>query len=209
MNERRTSEHAPSRHTGIGHFQAITLRLIAERLLPDAAGQTYVLSELISQRLGPLPKPKKGHINHVYCSKRNPGAVELMTEVATELRMGLRISKAADKRQSRVPAAVETPKSWGRPKDERSALLVVVDADGLANWQLVGDCLGIMVADLVSALLEDNKGVKVSYGLVDALMKYSELFSKSRGHAAEAIYSNLQDWTVYDHMRKVQQSQWA
>lgn len=66
-----------------------------------------------------------------------------------------------------------------------------------------------MVADLVSLLLEDNKGVKVSYGLVDALMKYSELFSKSRGHAAEAIYTNTQEWTVYDHMRKVQQSQWA
>ena len=34
----------------IGHFQAVTLRLIAERLLPHGAGSTFVPSELVSQR---------------------------------------------------------------------------------------------------------------------------------------------------------------
>ena len=63
----------------IGHFQDVTMRLIAERLLPDAAGTTYVDRELISRRPKPLPPPKARF--HVYCSAHNPGAAELMDEI--------------------------------------------------------------------------------------------------------------------------------
>ena len=66
----------------IGHFQSVTMRLIAERLLPDAAGTTYVDGELISQQFQPLPPPRDKHTHHIYCSEHNPGASALMTELA-------------------------------------------------------------------------------------------------------------------------------
>lgn len=41
----------------------VTLRLIAERVLPDAVGKTYVDREIISQPLQPLPPPKSSARN--------------------------------------------------------------------------------------------------------------------------------------------------
>ena len=70
-------------HAGIGHFQAITLRLVAERLVPDAAGKSYVAGELISRPLQQLPAPTHPSLYHCYCSPVNPGALELMHELAT------------------------------------------------------------------------------------------------------------------------------
>ena len=68
------------------------MRLIAEQVLKDVAGKTYVQGELISKPLTPLPRPKSNHTHHVYCSQYNPAtAVELMVEVATELDMTLLI----------------------------------------------------------------------------------------------------------------------
>jgi len=66
----------------IGHFQDVTMRLIARRLLPENAGATYVDRELISQTLKPLPPPS--NCFHVYCSAINPGAIELLVEVGRE-----------------------------------------------------------------------------------------------------------------------------
>ena len=56
------------------------MRLIAERLLPNAAGKTYVDNELISRTFRPLPPPKASY--HVYASALNPGALALMEELA-------------------------------------------------------------------------------------------------------------------------------
>ena len=67
----------------IGAFQDVTLRLIASTLLPEGYGATFVQGELISQELPPLQAPKLGNAHHVYCSAQNPGAIELMAEVAT------------------------------------------------------------------------------------------------------------------------------
>jgi len=63
----------------IGHFQDVTMRQIAERLLPKAAGTTYFDGEIVNQKLMPLKPPMAGH--HIYCSLLNPGAVQLMEEV--------------------------------------------------------------------------------------------------------------------------------
>ena len=58
------------------------MRLIAERLLHEAAGKTYVQGELISKPLRPLPLPAHPSSHHIYCSGHNPDALELMHELA-------------------------------------------------------------------------------------------------------------------------------
>jgi len=69
----------------IGHFQDCTMRLIAERLLCDAAGATYIDREIVSQKhnIKPLPLPPTGGF-HVFCSPLNPGALQLVLEVGRE-----------------------------------------------------------------------------------------------------------------------------
>ena len=64
----------------IGFLQDVTMRVIAERLLPDAAGTTFVDRELINGKHRPLPKPNAQF--HVYCSPFNAGATEAIKEAA-------------------------------------------------------------------------------------------------------------------------------
>jgi len=92
----------------IGVFQDITMRLIAERLLPGAAGATYVERELVSQQIKPLPLPRADHDFHVFCSPLNPGAAELIAELAQERSLALRTTRADSE-------TVESPR---RPSDE-------------------------------------------------------------------------------------------
>ena len=80
----------PIEWTRIGHFQDVTMRLIAERVLlaadmPAIVGNTYVDRELVCVELSPLPPPDKGCTYHVYCSPHNPGAAALISEVADTL----------------------------------------------------------------------------------------------------------------------------
>ena len=59
----------------------VTMRLIAERLLPPVGeNATYVDRELVSQAQTSLPRPAAHY--HVYCSSLNPGAYALMEELA-------------------------------------------------------------------------------------------------------------------------------
>jgi len=59
----------------------VTMRQIAERLLPEAAtGTTYVTREIVSMKGRPLRPPTASF--HLFCSALNPGAVELMEEVS-------------------------------------------------------------------------------------------------------------------------------
>lgn len=84
--------HSPIEWNRIGHFQDVTMRLIAERLLPaGAAGSTYVDNEVISRKRRPLPPPQRTF--HVYCSELNPGAAALLDEVA--LALGMTLSREA------------------------------------------------------------------------------------------------------------------
>jgi len=81
----------------IGHFQDVTMRLIAERMLDSGclpqqgegvAGTTYVDRELTAEKLGQLAPPRSSY--HVYCSNNNPGAAALMQELASDRGMKLR-----------------------------------------------------------------------------------------------------------------------
>jgi len=64
------------------HFQAVTTRLIASRLI-EPRGDTYTPAELTHQRIEhAIPKLVTPTKYHVYASPHNPGAADLMVEVA-------------------------------------------------------------------------------------------------------------------------------
>ena len=66
----------------IGCFQQVTLRLIAESLLPaEKRGSTYVQGELINKAIRLAP-PSGDSTFHLYCSQHNPGAAALLAELA-------------------------------------------------------------------------------------------------------------------------------
>jgi hypothetical protein len=97
---------------GLGVFQDVTMRIIAERVVvPDAGGTTYVDHELINQKLKGLPPPSATH--HVYISKANLGAVEVMTELANERTLELVFShKDASRTSSRRPFLTDESRKW-------------------------------------------------------------------------------------------------
>jgi len=77
----------------LGHFQDITLRLIAERLLPTGHPRTYVQGELICRATLPLPAPRLGRRFHAYCSSHNEGAAELLGEVARARKLSIMLTQ--------------------------------------------------------------------------------------------------------------------
>jgi len=93
LHEYLFGEHEPIEWNRIGHFQDITMRQVAERLLPDAAGATYVDREIVSAELKPLPPPKASF--HVFCSQLNPGAMALMEELSRARGFQLQLGPAA------------------------------------------------------------------------------------------------------------------
>ena len=119
-------EHETIEWNRFGHFQDVTMRLIAERLLPEPArvtsprfalvgggseitdagggGWTYVDRELLGQSLQPLPPPKDGCMFHVFCSDHNPGAAALMADVAKERGMTVHVSGSGNARNPLVSA---------------------------------------------------------------------------------------------------------
>lgn len=46
----------------------------------------------------------------------------------------------------------------------------------------------ILVSDCIALILRDIDNLKLSFGLVEALLKYSEFYSKTRLHAADLFY---------------------
>ena len=93
-----TTSSPASRSSGnwnrIGHFQEqdVTLRLIAERLLPADHPPTYVQGELVSQTIA-LPRPRDGRRFHAFASPSNVGAAALLKEVNARLRLGVEVTE--------------------------------------------------------------------------------------------------------------------
>ena len=90
--------HEPIEWNRIGHFQDVTMRLIAERLLPNAIGATYVDREIVNQNFKPLRQPNAGF--HVYCSVLNPGAIDFMHEVCSRRHFDIQLEKEATAKTS-------------------------------------------------------------------------------------------------------------
>jgi hypothetical protein len=80
------------------------MRLLAERLLEDVAGCTYVDGELISHKLKALLPPKDKHKYHICCSEHNPGALALMQELSEKRGFTLQqLSQALPESASSAP----------------------------------------------------------------------------------------------------------
>jgi len=75
----------------LGHFQDVTMRLIAERVVFDADlhGSTMVQDELANQTPTIKPPTKDGSKYHVFCSPRNTDAYDLLQEVARTFQVSL------------------------------------------------------------------------------------------------------------------------
>ena len=69
------------------------MRMIAERLLPDGAGSTYVDHEIVNGKRLPLKPPRSRF--HVFCSPLNPGALEMMVEVSLQCKFEMLLEEAA------------------------------------------------------------------------------------------------------------------
>ena len=141
----------------IGHFQDVTMRQIAERLLPNAAGTTYVDKEIVNQKLKPLKPPTKAF--HVYCSTLNPGAMQLMREVARARSLTLhQEGEAKAKTASTLCLATEmasmprcdhmllylTSQTWTRPSESAHLASEVIEAmDRGVHVLLVHEMTGV------------------------------------------------------------------
>ena len=84
--------HAPIEWDRLLAFQDMTVRLLADRLLPEGHGETFVRDEVAKRQPHMLPQhcTELGRSFHVYCStSNNPGALELLVELAAahELRL--------------------------------------------------------------------------------------------------------------------------
>ena len=64
----------------VGHFQDVTLRLIASRVLEIDPSTLYVQHELARKQVK-LPPVPEGRTYHLYASANNVGAVELIDEL--------------------------------------------------------------------------------------------------------------------------------
>ena len=76
-------ERHPIEWIRLSALQDVTLRLIAERLLPKGHGHVYMDGELRQQRLRMRP-PAAGKPYHIYISPHNPGAGELIEALHEE-----------------------------------------------------------------------------------------------------------------------------
>ena len=69
--------------------------------------------------------------------------------------------------------------------------LKMFDADNLKNWLILGNLMTIMVSDVVQLFLSTQENLKISLGLVEALMTYSNCFSKSYRTTPQDSYDSL------------------
>ena len=69
--------------------------------------------------------------------------------------------------------------------------LKMFDADNLKNWLILGNLMTIMVSDVVQLFLSTQDNLKISLGLVEALMTYSNFFSKSYRTIEQDYYDSL------------------
>ena len=84
--------YEPIEWNRIGHFQDVTMRLLAERLLPlSLRGATYLQDELTCHEML-VPPPRGGRRFHLFCCADNEGARELASELGASLGQTLEVT---------------------------------------------------------------------------------------------------------------------
>jgi hypothetical protein len=147
---------------GIGHFQGITMRLIAERVLPTAAGNVYIDGELTSQKLKPLPPPTDDHDYHLFCSTHNFGAAELIAELAEKNDLTLKMSDVDGRRRQSVDLAFAESR-----KSRKHVLIMTTNADCLStcDHMLLYLTSQTWTRGAPSAALADEVGLAMDQGV--------------------------------------------
>jgi hypothetical protein len=84
--------------------------------------------------------------------------------------------------------------------------LSMFDADNLKNWAILGNLVTIMVTDVMQIFLSTQENLKISFGLVEAMMTYSSFFSKSY-KTIEIVDTDIR--TIFDVHQNQIQYQWA
>ena len=92
LNALFTSE--PIEWNRLRQFQDVTMRLIAEAMLPpDLHGATYLEGEIAHEVSIRLPPPRGvGRTQHIYCSPHVPGGVSLIYEVAAAFGLSVQVT---------------------------------------------------------------------------------------------------------------------
>jgi hypothetical protein len=81
------------------------MRCIAERLLPEGHERTYLQREITNEQLVWPPATKSYHI---FCSKKNPGALKLLQEFADKQGLTLKHTPSRCARSGRRSSAQNT-----------------------------------------------------------------------------------------------------
>ena len=97
-----------------------------------------------------------------------------------------------------------------RKFDNVTEELKMFDADNLKNWLILGNLMTIMASDVIQIFLSTQENLKISLGLVEALMTYSNFFSK-QFRTIEQDYEALSAGTktIFDIQQNHIQYQWA
>lgn len=86
--------------------------------------------------------------------------------------------------------------------------LKMFDADNLKNWLLLGNLVTLMVGDVIQVFLSTQENLKVSLGLVEALLAYSSFFSK-QFKTIDHTDLSMTSRTIFDLHQNHIQLQWA
>jgi len=202
--------HARASHprllAGIGHFQCVTMRLIAERLLPHAASTMYVDRELIVQKLKPLTQPQQKHDYHLFCSRHLSGAVELITELCAKSGVALKIDSSSravpvEELRTRSSRRVASRSRSRSNMPSSQALLVTTDADhvGACDHMLLYLTSLTWTRPTQSAALAEELHKALDLG-VHVLLAHESATRTCRTHAAALVVtprsceSHLAQW---------------
>jgi len=179
----------------IGFFQDVTLRLIANSVLPADYGETYVQGELISKKPSPLMPPKK-HVYHVYCSPFNPGGEALLAELAAMRDITLAFTRHEGVRGASLEvedsAAGESPLQRGAPQNWK--LVRNASAAVFQTGQALKDASDMTVQGLQDASDMTVQGLQDATDMtVQGLQDAADMTVQGLQDAADMTVQGLQD----------------
>ena len=123
----------------IGLFQDVTMRMIADAVLPEAQrGCTYLQGELSRKPRPVLPPPRMGKRFHLFCSPHNAGAVGVVAELSEAMAMAiLTTSDTAELVKCERMLVYLTSKTWTSGAESAAFAAEVEQALKLGSGRLL------------------------------------------------------------------------